>query len=364
MRKPGTLICWAIFLYAASRLGLSSSKGTSTVSLARVGLKVSTALFTGVLLSRLIGRWRSRAVRAASGGAVVGATGLEPAVSCSQSRRASHYATPRQTAGPGVRPGAACERMTGIEPASSVWKTEALPLSYIRAPSDRAGRPARRAGVMVPQRHARRSRNRGRRRRRAAQRAGAPAAAPGRRCVDSEPVDQPAARRRSKPPRSSRSPWPSSLSMPSAMSRCGSRPGRRCRAAARRRGRCRRATHVELGVGDQAEHRALGLEHRPAAGPGVQLHAPAGGRPCGARSRRCAGRGRGGSAVAKPSLPVLAEQVVVGGRQELARPAARRAGRRTRRRAAAPGAGLARPCRRRRRRPPRADARRSVARRR
>src|SRR3954470_10039524 len=49
-RNPGTLICWAIFLYAASRLGLSSSKGTSTVSLARVGLKVSTALFTGVLL--------------------------------------------------------------------------------------------------------------------------------------------------------------------------------------------------------------------------------------------------------------------------------------------------------------------------
>src|SRR6478609_7563064 len=49
-RKPGTLICWAIFLYAASRLGLSSSKGTSTVSLARVGLKVSTALFTGLLL--------------------------------------------------------------------------------------------------------------------------------------------------------------------------------------------------------------------------------------------------------------------------------------------------------------------------
>src|SRR5690349_12178581 len=46
-RKPGTLICWAIVLYAASRLGLSSSKGTSTVSLARVGLKVSTALFTG-----------------------------------------------------------------------------------------------------------------------------------------------------------------------------------------------------------------------------------------------------------------------------------------------------------------------------
>ena len=44
-RKPGTLICLAICWYAASRLGLSSSKGTSTVSLARVGLKVSTALF-------------------------------------------------------------------------------------------------------------------------------------------------------------------------------------------------------------------------------------------------------------------------------------------------------------------------------
>src|SRR3954465_5831195 len=49
-RKPGTLICWAIFLYAASRLGLSSSKGTSTGSLARVGVKCSTALFTGLLL--------------------------------------------------------------------------------------------------------------------------------------------------------------------------------------------------------------------------------------------------------------------------------------------------------------------------
>ncbi len=46
LRKPGTVTCWAIFLYAASRLGLSSSKGTSTVSLTRVGFKVSTALFT------------------------------------------------------------------------------------------------------------------------------------------------------------------------------------------------------------------------------------------------------------------------------------------------------------------------------
>src|SRR4051794_20091221 len=50
LRKPGMVTCCAILLYAASRLGLSSSKGTSTVSLTRVGFNVSTALFTGVLL--------------------------------------------------------------------------------------------------------------------------------------------------------------------------------------------------------------------------------------------------------------------------------------------------------------------------
>src|ERR1035437_5198900 len=53
-RKPGTLICEPIVLYAASRLGLSSSKGTSTVSLTRVGLRVSTALFT-MGQSRIVG---------------------------------------------------------------------------------------------------------------------------------------------------------------------------------------------------------------------------------------------------------------------------------------------------------------------
>src|SRR5688572_17448218 len=105
-RKPGMLICWAIFLYAASRLGLSSSKGTSTVSLARVGLKVSTALFTGLSPHRWVGKY-------------VGATGLEPAISCSQSRRASHYATPRQAGSGLAQRLARCplERMTGIEPA-------------------------------------------------------------------------------------------------------------------------------------------------------------------------------------------------------------------------------------------------------
>src|ERR687892_1353102 len=91
LRKPGMVICWAIALYAASRLGLSSSKGTSTVSLTLVGFKVSTALFT-VLRS-----WGSGTVGhgTPTSEGVVGATGLEPAISCSQSRRASHYATPR-----------------------------------------------------------------------------------------------------------------------------------------------------------------------------------------------------------------------------------------------------------------------------
>src|SRR4051812_19215463 len=46
LRNPGMLICEAIFLYAASTLGWSSSKGTSTLSLTRVGLRVSTADFT------------------------------------------------------------------------------------------------------------------------------------------------------------------------------------------------------------------------------------------------------------------------------------------------------------------------------
>src|SRR3978361_1093599 len=38
--------CCASALYAASRLGLSSSKGTSTVSLTRVGLSASVVAFT------------------------------------------------------------------------------------------------------------------------------------------------------------------------------------------------------------------------------------------------------------------------------------------------------------------------------
>ena len=45
-RKPGTWIWLPIDLYAASRLGLSSSNGTSTVSLTLVGPRVSRAVFT------------------------------------------------------------------------------------------------------------------------------------------------------------------------------------------------------------------------------------------------------------------------------------------------------------------------------
>ena len=46
LRKPGTGICEPMDLYAASRLGLNSSNGTSMVSLIRVGLRVSVVLFT------------------------------------------------------------------------------------------------------------------------------------------------------------------------------------------------------------------------------------------------------------------------------------------------------------------------------
>ena len=46
LRKPGIWIWDPIVWYALSRSGFSSSKGTSTMSLTRVGLRVSTALFT------------------------------------------------------------------------------------------------------------------------------------------------------------------------------------------------------------------------------------------------------------------------------------------------------------------------------
>ena len=65
--------------------------------------------------------------------------------------------------------------------------------------------------------------------------------------------------------------------------------------------------------GDQPEHRALGLERRPAAGAGAPVDAPAGGRPSGPRRRRCEVEARGGRRSRSPP-PSPGEQVVVGRR--------------------------------------------------
>src|SRR5664280_1750573 len=85
--------------------------GTSTVNRTRVGVRVSTALFTVVrLLGRSVGGCAAGPVRqmvvgagavqhrrlAGREGPVVGAGRLELPISCTQSRRASHYATPRE----------------------------------------------------------------------------------------------------------------------------------------------------------------------------------------------------------------------------------------------------------------------------
>src|SRR6266568_3826881 len=69
LRKPGTVTCSAILWYAVSRLGLSSAKGTSTVSRTRVGSSVSTALFTAVVSS--LGLLLGSQARARGGGHAV-----------------------------------------------------------------------------------------------------------------------------------------------------------------------------------------------------------------------------------------------------------------------------------------------------
>ena len=128
-----------------------------------------------------------------------------------------------------------------------------------------------------------------------------------------------------------------------------SRPCRRCRAAARRPGRSDPRTHGNSASGDQARGpgpRCRRTVQRPEPAASGR---PAGARPC--RPRRPGGQverevDRGGEAL----VPVLAEQVVVGGRQELGGRQRARAARRTRRTAAARGCRPARPCRRRRRR--------------
>src|SRR3954451_6802059 len=76
-RKPGTWTCAAISRYAFCRLGLSSSNGTSMASFTRVGLRVSTVLFTGVLLV------------AADSLVSVGVAGFEPTAPRSQSECAT-----------------------------------------------------------------------------------------------------------------------------------------------------------------------------------------------------------------------------------------------------------------------------------
>ncbi len=112
LRKPGTEICAAMRLYAASSEGLSSSNGTSTVSFTRVGDRVSTALFTWIgapgsvragSRAAVRGGWWSECSAGSCGSGspcgpgpwLVGAGRLELPISCPQSRRASHYATPR-----------------------------------------------------------------------------------------------------------------------------------------------------------------------------------------------------------------------------------------------------------------------------
>ena len=177
--------------------------------------------------------------------------------------------------------------MTGIEPASSVWKTEALPLSYIRA------RPrtfsCARAGTIVPQRH--------------------PWSRTGAVCsrapvhhhegavvvgllhrVDQQlraPVE--AAAGRGAPRARPACPCPArcraaAVSTSPSVNSSSPSPGRQLAPDA-----------VELGVLDQPEHRTVGVQHLPAARCRRAATRPAGGRPCAARSPRWAGRGAGGS---------------------------------------------------------------------
>ena len=282
----------------------------------------------------------------------VGATGLEPAISCSQSRRASHYATPRQVAPNAVAAADPLERMTGIEPAYPVWKTGALPLSYIRAPF----RLARCAPVSschtAPARLPTSS---------------AGDSGPQRRCTSnsarSSPREPTASISRSgaalEAPLSSRSLWPSIRSMPLGCRGRGSRPCRRCRACTASPRSQPAADGGEVRALDEPERRALGplcttQRPEPATGAGR----PAGGRRCGSRSRRSRGRWRCG----RGREPLDPSPGGAGTRWRPAgtpRAAARRAGHRTRRSAAARGCRPPRPCRTRRRRRPRAASSRA-----
>ena len=84
-RKPGTRTCLAMLAYALSRLGLSSSKGTSTASRTLVGLRVSTVLFNALVSSGCDGGPATGAVV----GELVGVAGFEPTAPRSQSECAT-----------------------------------------------------------------------------------------------------------------------------------------------------------------------------------------------------------------------------------------------------------------------------------
>src|ERR1700709_2486530 len=92
-RKPGTLIWLPTRLYAEARSSESSSNGTSIVILMRVGLRASLVAFTAEQLSMAWGRL-GNVFESISGRIqqAVGAGRFELPISCSQSRRASHYA--------------------------------------------------------------------------------------------------------------------------------------------------------------------------------------------------------------------------------------------------------------------------------
>jgi hypothetical protein len=116
---------------AAAEAGHVDLLGDLLVGSVQVGLEILERHLDGELdprgaqgLDGALHRWSPscfgiRSGRIGVGRVAVGATGLEPAISCSQSRRASHYATPRQVdpQGAGRRCGTRLERMTGIEPA-------------------------------------------------------------------------------------------------------------------------------------------------------------------------------------------------------------------------------------------------------
>src|SRR3954466_15751505 len=131
-RNPLSRTCCPNFLYAESSEGLSSSNGTSTVSFTRVGPRVSTALF--------IGRRSSFAVLE-----VVGAGRLELPISCSQSRRASHYATPR-----GVAESLGLDGLGGHARAGvAQWQSPSLPSWWCGFDSRRPLQSMTRPGYFV-----------------------------------------------------------------------------------------------------------------------------------------------------------------------------------------------------------------------